>query len=192
MAQQKMEFTKVYQWLKENQSRRKILTAATQPMTAKQLSRKTGIPPDTCSHTLRKFTSKGQAVCLNPKSRTSRLYQLTELGIRCQKQVYQDSNHPYKEYNLPDIDWQLYGWVCFNHRCSVIKTLITPLQPSEIKRILRVHRPNIKISANNIRDIIKLFLAKAIVRPVKLRKKAHLRYELTELGDQFRQLLVRV
>jgi len=187
-----MQFSKVYQWLKENQHRRKILMLLAQPMTAKQLSKKSGIPPDICSYTLRKFTAKGLAVCLNPKTRTSRLYSLSEFGIRCQKKVYQDLNRPYKEYNLPDIDWQLYGWVCFNHRGTVIKAITTPLQPSEIKRILRVHRPNIKISANNIRDIIKLFLANGIVRSVKFRKKAHLRYELTDMGDQFRQLLARV
>ena len=65
------------------------------------------------------------------------------------------------------------------------------MQPAEIKRILRLHKPDIKISANNVRDIVQLFLAKEIVRPVKIRKKAHLRYELTDSGNKLRQLIIQ-
>ena len=65
------------------------------------------------------------------------------------------------------------------------------MQPSEIKRILRIQRAHIRISANNIRDVVRLLLTKGIFRPVKVKKKAHLRYELTELGIKFRQLLIQ-
>ena len=65
------------------------------------------------------------------------------------------------------------------------------MQPSEVKRVLRVHRPNIRISANNIRDVIKLLLEKGLVQKVFVRKKAHPRYELTDSGNQFRQLLMQ-
>ena len=65
------------------------------------------------------------------------------------------------------------------------------MQPSKVKRILRLRKANIRISANNIRDVIRLLLSKGIVRPVKVKKKAHLRYELTELGIKFRQLLIQ-
>ena len=186
-----MKNNKVYQWLKEEENPRKIFIAINQPITARQLSQRTGIPVDTCSYFIAKFTIKGLSICLNLGAIKSRLYWLTEFGLRCQKQLHQDLNLLYKEYNLPDINWHLYGWVNFNHRSAIIKILTTPMQPAEIKKVLRSRRPNIKISANNVRDIIKLFLARDIVSPVKIRKKAHLRYELTDLGTKLRQLLIR-
>jgi predicted transcriptional regulator len=186
-----MKNSKVYQWIIEGGNRKKILLAVSQPMTAKQLSKKTGIPVDTCSYLLAKFSINGLVICLNPDAIKSRLYWLTAFGIRCQKQLHQELGLFYKKYTLPNIDWHLYGWVNFNHRAAIIKILIIPMQPSEIKRTLWIHRSNIKISANNIRDIIKLFLARGIVKPIKIRKKAHPRYELTELGTKLRQLLIR-
>ena len=187
-----MENSKVYQWITEEENRKKILLAINQPITAKQLSQRTGIPVDTSSYLLAKLKIKGLLICLNPDAIKSRVYWLTEFGIRCRKQLHQDLDLLYKEYDLPDINWLLYGWLNFNHRSAVIKTLITPMQPAEIKKVLRSRRPNIKISANNVRDIIKLFLARDIVSPVKIRKKAHLRYELTDSGTKLRQLLLRV
>ena len=186
-----MKNSKVYQWIIEDENRRKILMAINQPVTATQLSQRTGIPVDTCSYLVAKSTIKGLLICLNPGVRKSRVYWLTEFGIRCRKQLHLDSNLLYKEHNLPDINWHLYGWVNFNHISAIIKILTTPMQPAEIKKVLRIRRPNIKISANNVRDIIKLFLARNIVSPVKIRKKAHPRYELTDLGTKLRQLLLR-
>lgn len=65
------------------------------------------------------------------------------------------------------------------------------MQPSEIKRQIRIQKPNTKISANNIRDVVKLLLEKELVQKVYVRKKAHPRYELTELGIKLRQLLIQ-
>ena len=186
-----MKNSNVYQWIIEEEKRKKIFIAINQPLTAKQLSKRVGIPVDTCSYLIAKFTFKGLLTCLNPGAIKSRLYGLTEFGIRCRKELHQILRLPHKEYNKPDINWHLYGWVNFNHRSAIIKILTTPMQPAEIKKVLRIRHPNIKISANNVRDIIKLFLARDIVRPVKIRKKAHPRYELTDLGTKLRQLLIR-
>jgi predicted transcriptional regulator len=181
----------VYEWIKKEESRRKPLMALNQPLTAKQIARKTGIPMDTCSYTVAKFTVKSLVTCLNPEARNSRLYWITELGRQCRKQLHQDKNLPYKEYDLPSVNWPLYGWLCYSHRAAIIRILTEPMQPSKIKRTLRNHKPNIKISANNIRDVIKLLLEKGIVQKVFVRKKAHPRYELTDSGKQFRQLLIQ-
>ncbi len=186
-----MKNSNVYQWILEKENRKKILIAINQPLTATQLSKRVGIPVDTCCYLLAKFTFKGLLTCLNPGAIKSRLYGLAEFGIRCRKQLYQILRLPYKEYNKPDINWHLYGWVNFTHRSAIIKILTTPMQPAEIKKVLRIRHPKIKISANNVRDIIKLFLARNIVRPVKIRNKAHLKYELTDLGTKLRQLLLR-
>jgi len=181
----------VYEWIKKEEGRKKILTTLKVPLTAKQLTRKTGIPEDTCSYTIAKFANKGLFVCLNPNARNSRLYWLTESGRQQQEKLCQDLSLPYEKYDLPDMNWDTYGWLCYNHRSIVISTLTKPMQPSEIKRVLRVHKPLAKISANNIRDIIKLFSTKQIVQPVKIRKKAHPRYELTDSGRKMQQLLIK-
>ena len=190
----RMQQSNINEWTAKQENRRRILISIKQPLTAKQVSKKTRINLDTCSYILGRFVSKGLSVCLNPEARSSRLYWLTDLGRACRERLHQELNLPEKAekaYDLPSVNWELYGWVCFNHRAAVIRTMTVPMQPSEVKRILRVHRPRMKISANNIRDIVKLFLSRGIVRPVKIRKKAHLRYELTEVGNQFRQLLMR-
>lgn len=184
----------INEWTAKEENRRRILISMKQPLTAKQISKRTRIDLDTCSYILGRFVSKGLSVCLNPDARNSRLYWLTDLGRRCQMRLRQELNLPEqteKAFDLPSVNWELYGWVCFNHRAAVIRTMTGPMQPSEVKRILRVHKSKMKISANNIRDIVKLFLSRGIVRPVKIRKKAHLRYELTEVGNQFRQLLMQ-
>ena len=126
--------------------------------------------------------------CLNPTAKRSRLYWLTSIGILCQKKL--NDNLPTALKDLPDIDWQLYGWVCYNHRAAIIKALTEPMQPATIKRRAKQRNTKIRMSANNVRDVMKLFVQKGIVRPVKIRKKAHPHYELTKVGKQFRQLLI--
>ncbi len=165
--------------------------ALNQPLTAKQIARKTGIPMDTCSYTIARFTAKGLVACLNPEARNSRLYWITKLGRYCRKQLHQDRNLPEKEFDLPSVNWPLYGWICYRHRSAVVRILNSPMQPSAIKRTLRIYKPNIKISANNIRDVMRLLLEKGIVQKVFVRKKAHPRYELTDSGNQFRELLMQ-
>ena len=184
-----MKTTPVYPWIKQETIHKDFLIAIAQPMTAKQIASKIGIPMDTCSHLIAKCTARELLICLNPEQRNSRLYSLTSRGRAFRKQLHQDENVLFKEYDLPDIDWRLYGSVCFNHRSAVIRTMSGPMQPSEIKRFLRIHQSSIKISANNIRDITKLLVAKNIVRPIKVKRKVHPRYELTELGIQIQRLL---
>ena len=162
-----------------------------QPLTGKQIGRRTGIPIDTCSYVVAKLVTRGLLTCLNPEARNSRLYWLTDLGIQSRKRFHQDLGLAYEEFDLPIIDWALYGWICFSHRSIVMKTLTEPMQPSEVKRMIRKKKTGMKISANNIRDVVKLLLEKGIVQKMYVRKKAHPRYELTDSGNQFRELLMQ-
>ncbi len=162
-----------------------------QPLTGKHIGRRTGIPIDTCSYVVAKLVTKGLLTCLNPEARNSRLYWLTDLGAQCRKKLHQDLALAYEEHDLPSIDWSLYGWICFSHRSIVMKTLAVPMQPSEIKRVIRKKKTGMKISANNIRDVVKLLLEKGIVQKVFVRKKAHPKYELTDSGNQLRELLIQ-
>ncbi len=160
-----------------------------QPLTALQISRRTGLSFDTCRDLIPRLASRGIVRCLNGNARRSRLYWLTQRGKTVQAQLtgLTPSNTP--DSAIGSTDWELYGSVCFSHRSEIIKTLTEPLQPSEIKRRARSRNPDLRMSANNVRNVIRLFLAQGIVRPVRVRKKAHLRYELTELGRTFQALL---
>ena len=186
-----MQTSKVYKWIKNEENRKKILLSLRQPLTAKQISRKARISVDTCSYIFGKLAAKDIVACLNPSARNSRLYWVTELGQKCQEQLHQELSLPEKAYDIPSVNWELYGWVCFNHRAAIIRILTEPLQPSEMKRRLRYLNSDIRISANNIRDVIRLFLRKGLVQKVVVRKKAHPRYKLTELGTKFQGLLSR-
>ena len=184
-----MQNSNVHKWLTENEDRRKILICIDQPLTARQISKKVGIPLDSSSHILRKLKKINITLCLNHKSRNSRLYGLTRKGQVYRNQLSKKYGIPVKRYNLVDVNWQLYGWVCFDHRAAVIKVLNEPMRASEIKKVLRLHKPNLKISSNNIRDIIRLFASKKIVEPVKVKKMAYPRYQLTDIGIQLKKLL---
>ena len=113
--------------------------------------------------------------CLNQEARSSRLYWLTALGAACQKRLRKDLHLPPLEHCFPEVDWQLYGWVCFSHRKAIIKALTEPLQPSAIKRRAFKQDTRLRMSANNVRDIMRLFLERGIVCLVKVQGKAQRR-----------------
>ena len=161
-----------------------------QPLTARQISKKLGLPLGTCSHALRSLSRAGFLVCLNPNAIRSRLYWLTKKGERCQKRKRSEGGLPRLNCLLPSIDWELYGWVCHSHRSAVIKALSHAMQPSEIKRRARSMNNNLRMSANNVRDITYLMLPRGIIRAVQVKRRTHLRYELTECGSKFRSFLM--
>lgn len=185
-----MQLSLAYNWLLQGPGRQHIIIKLLQPMTAKQIAHKIDLDIDSCSYILSELAKHQMVFCLNPKANRSRLYWLTDLGKACQQKWRENLCLPPIIYDLPAIDWDLYGWICFNQRKAVIKALKEPLQPATIKRRAKFENPDLRMSANNARDIIRLFLKKGIVRPVKMRKKAHLLYELTEAGNMFRQLLM--
>jgi hypothetical protein len=110
----------------------------------------------------------------------------------CAKRVHVQAGRLNWNTDLPVVDWHLYGWLCYRHRAAILKTIVEPMQPATIKRKARSHDPTLRMSANNVRDVMRLFLWKSIVRQVWIRKKRHPRYELTEVGKILRQLLIQV
>jgi len=186
-----MEIKNVYEWIKMQQDRKRTLLVMKLPLTAKQIGSKFRMNSAICSRTLNDFTVRGLAKCLNPKARNSRLYHLTDLGKQCQQLLRKELNLPEENIEIPDTDWGLYGWMCFSHRSAVIKSITEPMQPSNMKRQIRRRNPDAKISANNIRDIIRLFEEKGVVQKVFVKKKAHPRYELTETGKQLQKILIK-
>ena len=105
--------------------------------------------------------------------------------------TFKDKGLPSIEHFYPDIDWTLYASICYSQRSAVIKALEEPLQPVVNKRRAKFQNPNLRMSANNVRDIIRFFLSKGLVQQVWIRAQAHPRYQLTGLGRVFRDLLQR-
>ena len=160
-------------------------------MTAKQLSRRTSLSFDVCRDVVRELTVYGLIRCLNPNARRSRLYWLTEMGAECQKRSCESDGKTVPDHFLPPIDWEMYGRVCYSHRAAIVRTLTEPMQPAAVKRRARQRICTLHMSANNARDVFRLFRSWGIVEPVQIRKKAHLRYRLSDDGLIFQQLLQR-
>ena len=182
----------VYEWLTQGKRRKKIIAYLKQPMTAKQLAQITGIREDCCSYVLKELSEYRQVYCLNSGARRSRLYWLTNKCKQYQKKILKTHGLPIYDYDFPIVDWKLYGWVCYNHRAAIIKAITEPLQPASIRRKIKQLFPDMKISANNVADILRLFLKKRIVKPVNIPRKAFCRYELTELGNKLQTFLRQV
>ena len=164
-----------------------ILAALTQPMTATQISRRLEVSLERCCGELLKHYSRRLVQCLNPSATRNRLYWLTSTGKKHQRWLASER----VSHDFPEIDWALYASVCFSHRSEVVRTLAFAMQPSQIKRRAAFHTPGLRMSANNVRDVIRYLRDNSIVQSVKVKKKAHLRYELTELGLHMRRLLLQ-
>ena len=127
---------------------------------------------------------------MNPHASSSRLYALTRAGQLFQATLVGDRLPP-KQYDLPGVDWESYGAVCFSHRSAVIKALTRPMSPAAIKRRALSQNAHLKMSANNVRDVLKVLLHQGVVWQVRVRKKAHPLYELTDKGKRYRDLLLQ-
>lgn len=196
----------VMKWLSQEDQCR-IILAVRQPMTATQLSHKTHVPRDKCSTILLKLKSLRLVRCLNPQTQRSRLYWPTRFGKQCQRKLDKSIT-----YDYPKIDWPLYGNMCFGHRAPVIRVLTRAMQPSQIQRLAFSQDSNLRMSPNNVRDVIGFLKRVGIVRKVKMssndvldvirflkragiairrRDKTHFYYELIEHGKHFQRLLMQ-
>ena len=88
--------------------------------------------------------------------------------------------------------WDTDSSVCYRKRAAVLESHRGPIQAPAIKRNARLRDPARRMSANNVRDVMKYLLEAQVARRVAVRKKKHPRYELTELGRQFQRLLLNV
>lgn len=182
-----MRPSQAYEYIAKSKRRRRIVETLNQPSTATQLSRRTGLRADACRHVIGELARCGLLECKNAAARRSRLYGLTVIGLRSRNKLFPGSARA----TNPDVDWDTLGWLCYRHRSAVLLTLVEPMQPAAIKRKARSRDPSLRISANNVRDVIRLFLKRGIVQPVRIRKKAHLRYKLSETGNALRESLLR-
>lgn len=169
-----------------------------QPMTAKQLSKHTTLSEKVCSAGLLELLESGLVECLNPRAGRSRLHRVVQAAKLLQKEVREQAGLQALKHDYPKVDWNLYGSVLYSHRLTVLKTLAfllttlkRPFQPAEIKRKARFNDSSVRMSANNVRDVIREMKAMGIVRKAAIQGKWHSGYELTELGWKLEELRSR-
>ncbi|MCC6227737.1 MAG: hypothetical protein IT432_00745 [Phycisphaerales bacterium] len=170
--------------------RARALASFHQPQTVLQMARRLHTGVDRVGYVFWELVTGKLIECLNARARQSRVYWLTAVGARCQARVRRALGLRPLSYSLPSLDWSLFGWVLFRHRSAVVSALDHPLRPSDIKRQARRRDERLRMSANNVREIIKLFLERGLVRPVKEPREHHPRYELTDAGRAVRTLLL--
>ena len=180
-----------YHGLVRSKRRRKIIATMTQPSTAAQLAAKTAMTLNGCCESLRQLRSSGHIECLNPQAINGRVYWMTREGMNLQRRFYQERGIPLPERFVPEVDWNLYGRVCSTHRSTVIRTLNEPMQPAQIKRKAYFRDPTIRMSSNNVRDVILFLLKRDVVDRVHRKRAAHPLYQLTTLGMKYQMLLCR-
>ena len=189
--QYEMEFDETFQWLIRSERRKEVVANFDQPLTARQLSCRMGLSIDSCSYLFWELSVYGLVWCLNPEAGSNRLHWLTAPGKVCQTKLRKALQLPALEHHFPKVDWYLYGQVCFRHRSAAIKALAFPMRPVAIKRKAKEQNPKLRMSANNVRDVIRILLDFALVKPVWKAKQPHPSYELIEQGPVFRELLLK-
>ena len=187
-----MELAQAWYWLAQSERRKLILSSFSQPLTATHVARRTGISRDSCLHHIWSLKLRRILRCLNPNTRFSRLYWLTKLGNACQRRHRAIRGLDPPSYRLPDVPWDVYSSVCYRHRAAVIEAIRGQVQAAAVKRRAVARDPLLRMSANNVRDVMKHLLAAELVLKVQMKRKRHPRYELTELGRAFRELLIGV
>ncbi len=187
-----MELAQASYWIEQSDRRKLILGSFNQPLTATHVARRSGIDRDSCLHHLWALTIRGVLRCLNQDTRFNRLYTLTKLGHACQRRLKVTCGLTSAGHHEPDVPWDLYSSICYRHRVAVIESLREPMQSATSRRKARRQDPTLRMSANNVRDVMKYLLQKQIARRVTIRKKKHPRYELTDLGREFQWLLLNV
>lgn len=181
----------VFEWLLQGDRRQRVLSHIVQPVTATQLSRRVQLDRDECGFVLTELTVHNLVTCLNSRARRSRLFWLTDQGHVLQRQLRQQQGLAPHTFDFPVIDWDAYGFVCYRHRAAIVRALTEPLQPAAIKRRARVRDGTLRMSANNVRDALRELRQHGIVRPIRVKRFAHFRYELTDLGRCCQFLLRR-
>lgn len=145
-----------------------ITEKMTQPMTPSQLTRRIGMPLRTCSRIVNEMSLYGLTRCLTPGARRNRVYCLTES-------------------NPPHIPWEIYTACCFRHRAAVILSLNEPRRITNVKSVIHQSNPAIRISTNNISDIMRDLRALGVVEVYEGEPWNY--YFLTVLGKRIRGLL---
>ena len=178
-------------WVRRGSTNQAVLRDLPQPMTVTQIARRICRSRSVASSAARRLASQGLIRCLNPEAGMNRVYWLTKTGVERQLELRRELGLPQLKHDLPSVCWRTYGAVCTSHRAATIGALDEPRCPADIKRRARYLNSAIRMSANNVRDVIRALASRRVVVPVPDRKRSHPRYELTPLGQTLHALLLK-
>lgn len=178
-------------WLAQSERRQRLILAMHQPLTAHQLASRSALDRDTCSRVLGELSIYGVVECVNPSARRSRLYWLTGMGAECRRLLGISLHQQPIVYRFPLVDWNLYGEVCYSHRAAVVKAVEGQMQAVAIRRRACLQNRQLRMSANNCRDVLYFLRRVGIVKQIRLQSEQHPRYQLTETGTRLQLLLRR-
>lgn len=185
-----MGFTQSYSWLVLSKRRKEILLNFNQPLTTKQISQRTHIPLNFCIRLLWELKLCNFLRCLNQDTHhNNKVYWLTPLGKRCQKELRKSLRASRLEHFFPQTDWSAYGAVCFKYRSAVIKALNSQMRNAQIRKVLTKNY-GIRVGYNNVREVLTYLTEHGIAKKIITHKSPFPRYELTGTGQIFRQLLM--
>lgn len=186
-----MNLSRIYPWIVKSPRRIQVLANFSQPLTARQMSKRTDLTLDACSYVLWEFTIKALTTCLNEAAQRSRVYWLTPWGLSCRRRLFREHGKVMPDPFVPDVDWDLYGFVCHRHRTAIIKALTFPMQPAAVKRRARSLDPTLRMSGNNARDIMRLFKQRGIVVPLSEPGRRFPKYVPAPMTESTRKLLLK-
>ena len=158
-----------------------------QPLTVTQIAKRTGLGRDTCSVVLAELTKRNMLTCLNPSAQKGRLYWVTQLGTTHWNRL---AGTEANLVNIPLLDWEAYGFVCFPHRAALVKAWNIPRHAAGARRRACADNPGLKMSANNARDLVRELHKRGIIALMGYNGKKPV-YQLTGLGNEMRLLLMR-
>jgi hypothetical protein len=177
-------------WLVRGERRQTILEALRQPLTGTQLTKKTGMNGRGVEAGLAELRVYNLVTCLNPNACRSRVYGLTDLGVAFQERLAALTGRTWMPPILAGgLDWGLYGWCCYRHRSAMLLAFDEPGQPAAIRRVAHSRDPNLRMSSNNARDVVRLLRQQGLVVPLVERKRRYPRYALTPTGAVMQHLL---
>ena len=180
----------VYRWVTASKRRVCVVVQFDQPLTVRQLCRRTALTLRACSDVLSQLVRRRLARCLNPRSRRCRVYGLTRTGVWCQGRMRRVLWLGPLLPTRARIDWSVYGAVCHNHRSAVVLALAEPLRPPMVKRRAQMRDPKLRISANNVREVLSSLQRLRVTRRRWIEEYGYPHHELTRLGREARRLLI--
>ncbi len=180
----------MYNWISRANRRASILAVFSQPLTVTQLSWRASLQRRYCSEVLSQLLTSGHVKCLNRGANCYRVYWVTSFGKIYRRLVRDDRGLAAVEEDVPRLDWGLHGRLCSGHRRGVLRMLTEALRPSRIKRKAWARNPRLRMSANNVRDVIRFFRRNGIVEPVFLPRERRPSYQCTRIGLVHQRLVV--
>lgn len=185
-----MTVASICEWLMERQHRVGLLSRLLQPLTVAQIAGRESLNLDRAGYLVWEFATHKVVVCLNSSAKQCRVYGLSALGLKCQRRVRERLHLPESQPEFPEVNWDIYGWVCYRHRSAIVKALDHPMNPVQIKRRARMRDERTRMSANNVRDALGPMQGRGVVNKVEYPDERHPRYELTRVGRSCRELLL--